>query len=66
VSVTPTDEAIARYELDALRALAAHVIDEHVNDHGVCAACGAAFPCGQACLAEHNLAVCDCPPPERW
>ena len=61
MTLIPTDEDIVRFEFDALRAIAARVIDEHVNDHGTCAACGGRFPCRQACLAEHNLAACDCP-----
>jgi hypothetical protein len=53
-------EALLRFEFDALRALAAQVLDEHVNDHGTCRVCRCRFPCRRACLAEHNLAVCDC------
>jgi hypothetical protein len=48
-----------RYELDALRALAARVIDEHVSCRDTCRACGRVFPCPRACLAERNLQLCD-------
>jgi rRNA maturation endonuclease Nob1 len=51
-------DAALYYELDALRALAARVINEHANHRGACRACGRAFPCTRACLAEHNLQVC--------
>ena len=30
-------------------------IDEHVNDHGSCASCGAGWPCQRAELAEFAL-----------
>ena len=30
-------------------------IDEHVNDHGSCTACGAGWPCQRARLAEFAL-----------
>ena len=50
-----------RYELDALRALASRVINEHTDDgNGTCQKCGNAFPCPRACLAEHNLESCGC------
>ena len=49
------------YELDALCALAARVLNEHTNEDGACRACGQAFPCARACLAEHNLDVRDEP-----
>ena len=42
-------------ELEALRALASRVINQHVDDRGLCAVCGSAFPCELAVLAEHNL-----------
>ncbi len=42
-------------EFEALRALATRVINQHVDDHGLCAVCGCAFPCERAVLAEHNL-----------
>jgi hypothetical protein len=44
-------------ELTQLLKLATTVIGEHVNDHGLCAVCGSAWPCERAVLAEHNLAV---------
>jgi hypothetical protein len=46
------------FELDALCALAARVLAEHANHDGACRACGRAFPCPRACLAEHNLHLC--------
>jgi hypothetical protein len=50
-----------RYELDALRALASRVINEHTDDGtGACQTCRHAFPCARACLAEHNLESCGC------
>ena len=51
------------FELDALRARAARVIDEHVSCRGICRACGWTFPCPRACLAEHNLQMCSDQPP---
>jgi hypothetical protein len=57
-----TDYALY-YELDALRVLAARVIDEHVGSDGTRRACGRVFPCPRACLAEHNLDVCGDEPP---
>ncbi|KWX02437.1 hypothetical protein [Carbonactinospora thermoautotrophica] len=39
-----------------LSTIASQVLNEHVNDAGLCAVCGSAFPCGRAVLAEHNLA----------
>jgi hypothetical protein len=43
-------------EIDALHQLATVVLNEHTNDHDLCAVCGTAFPCERAVLAEHNLA----------
>jgi hypothetical protein len=57
-SRAPAGEHALSYELVALRALAARVIDEHIGDHGTCRACGGVFPCPSACLAEHNLQMC--------
>jgi hypothetical protein len=51
------DQALL-FELDALRARAARVLDEHTNDDGACRGCGHAFPCLNACLADHNLILC--------
>nr|MBA3338380.1 hypothetical protein [Geodermatophilaceae bacterium] len=42
-------------ELQALRALATRAVNDHVDDLGLCAVCGSAFPCERAVLAEHNL-----------
>ena len=45
-------------EFDHLAKLATHVLNEHIDDHGLCAACpGEAFPCRFAVLAEHNTAL---------
>ncbi|WP_165036802.1 hypothetical protein [Candidatus Protofrankia californiensis] len=44
-------------EMDALYRLASVVINEHTDDHGLCAVCGSAFPCERAVLAENNLAL---------
>jgi hypothetical protein len=60
----PAGDRVLRYELDALRALAARVIDEHVECQGTCLACGRTFPCPRACLAEHNLQICGQLPPD--
>lgn len=53
-TITPTE---ASSEIDALHQLATVVLNEHTNDHGLCAVCGCAFPCARAVLAEHNLAL---------
>jgi len=45
-------------EVLQLLALATSVMNEHVNDQGLCAVCGSAWPCERAVLAEHNLAEC--------
>ncbi len=45
-------------ELAHLTQLATVVLNEHVNDDGLCAVCtGVAFPCDSAVLAEHNAAL---------
>jgi hypothetical protein len=36
--------------------MATRVLNEHTNDHDLCAVCGCAWPCARAELAEHNLA----------
>jgi hypothetical protein len=36
---------------------ARRVIDRHVNDHGICAACGSIWPCQRAQLADFALAA---------
>lgn len=43
--------------LGALLSLAVTVLNEHTNDAGLCVACGCAWPCEPAVLAEHNLDV---------
>jgi hypothetical protein len=42
-------------ELVHLLGTARQVIDQHVNDRGSCAACGAGWPCQRARLAEFAL-----------
>lgn len=44
-------------ELLALLATATEEIDLHIDDRGLCAACGSAWPCERARLAEHALAA---------
>ena len=44
-------------EIQHLAQLATIVLNEHTNDHGLCAVCGCAFPCESAVLAEHNVAL---------
>ncbi|MGA5426624.1 hypothetical protein ACPCVL_07470 [Streptomyces koyangensis] len=53
---TLTDDRV-NAEIDALHRLAAVVLHEHANHHGLCAVCGCAFPCVRAVLAEPNLAL---------
>ncbi len=55
--VETTTEADIGSEVEALHQLATVVLNEHTNDHGLCAVCGCAFPCARAVLAEHNLAL---------
>ena len=43
--------------LEHLAQLASGVLNEHVNDEGLCAVCGSAFPCQAAVLAEGNLGL---------
>jgi hypothetical protein len=53
---TPT---AGRFPPEVLQLLstATRVIDEHVNEQGLCAICGSAWPCERAVVAEHNLAA---------
>ena len=44
-------------ELVRLCAMATRVLNEHTNDHDLCAVCGCAWPCSRAALAQHNLAL---------
>jgi hypothetical protein len=44
-------------ELEKLHRLAAAVLNEHLNQAGLCAVCGCAFPCSRAVLAEHTAAA---------
>ncbi|MFD8611977.1 hypothetical protein [Streptomyces sp. NPDC059631] len=50
-------EADIGSEVEALHQLATVVLNEHTNADDLCAVCGCAFPCAQAVLAEHNLAL---------
>jgi hypothetical protein len=43
-------------EVRRLSATAADVLNRHVGENGRCTACGTAWPCESAQLAEHNLA----------
>ena len=44
--------------IEHLAQLTTLVLNEHVNDNGLCAVCpGVAFPCMSAVLAEHNAAL---------
>lgn len=43
--------------LQRLRATAIREITSHINDAGLCAVCGSAFPCQQAVVAENNLGL---------
>ena len=44
-------------ELVWLCAMAIRVLNEHTNDHDLCAVCRCAWPCARVALAEHNLAL---------
>lgn len=44
-------------ELVNLLGTARNVIDQHLNDRGHCADCGAAWPCQRSVLAEFTLAA---------
>lgn len=53
-----TGSADRSLDLDRLHDLTTKVLNEHVNDNGLCAACaGTAFPCELAVMAEHNAAL---------
>jgi hypothetical protein len=44
--------------LDRLHGMAVTVLNKHLNDGGMCAACpGNTFPCALAVMAEHNAAL---------
>lgn len=43
-------------ELVHLLGTARQVIDQHLNDHGICTDCGLSWPCQRARLAESALA----------
>lgn len=53
--VYPVDSLVE--ETEHLAQLASVVLNEHINDDGLCAVCGCAFPCDSAVLAEHNIAL---------
>ena len=57
MSAVATGRTALMPQLETLRALATRVINEHVDDRGLCAVCGSAFPCERAALAERNLAL---------
>ena len=44
-------------ELERLIGLAIAVMNDHADDHGLCAICGYAWPCERVVLAAQNLAV---------
>jgi hypothetical protein len=54
---TPVEPDYFPPELARLCAMATRVLNEHTNDHDLCAVCGSAWPCARAALAEHNLAL---------
>jgi hypothetical protein len=51
----PTAPAADQAAVRALSALAANILNEHVNDQARCAICRCPFPCRFAVLAEHTL-----------
>jgi len=54
----PRDDDDLAVELALLARLAAVVLNEHINEDGLCAACpGVVFPCELAVVAEHNAAL---------
>ncbi|MGH4022632.1 MAG: hypothetical protein ACRDT0_26030 [Pseudonocardiaceae bacterium] len=56
-TVTPLSRVGVTEAMGLLRSLAMRAITVHVSNVGSCSACGAPWPCQQARLAEHNLAV---------
>jgi hypothetical protein len=46
-----------RAESEHLAHVATVVLNEHVNEWGLCAMCGGAFPCELAVLAEHSVTL---------
>lgn len=44
-------------ELEHLEQLATVVLNEHTDQAGLCAICGAAFPCDSAILVERHVAL---------
>jgi len=55
VTTPDTDYFLPKF--GQLLSTAASVINEHVDDQGLCAICGSAWPCERAVVAEHNLAA---------
>lgn len=53
----PTSVDIIEVEIAQLVQLATAVLNEHINDQGLCVVCRSAFPCESAVLAEHNTAL---------
>lgn len=47
------DDVVA--EFIKLASLATRVLNEHTNDHDLCAVCGSAWPCERVVLADHNF-----------
>jgi hypothetical protein len=43
--------------LELMGELAASVLNEHIDETGLCVVCGSAWPCERVVLAEHNLAM---------
>jgi hypothetical protein len=54
-TLTPKPGDFLPPELMHLLDAAQRVIDQHLNDHGNCAACGSNWPCQRAQLAEFTL-----------
>jgi len=48
---------LVRDPLTVLATLGASVLNEHIDQTGLCAVCESAWPCERALLAEHNLAA---------
>jgi hypothetical protein len=52
-ATTPTAQELPA-GLSALSLLAVRVLDAHTDAAGLCAVCGAAWPCELVLLADHN------------
>jgi hypothetical protein len=55
--MTAPDTGRFRSKLAQLTSTATSVMNSHVNDQGLCAICGSAWPCERAIVAEHSLAA---------